>query len=59
MQEIGLSVPLVIRLEGTNVQEGTKILAQSGINAISAADLDDAARKIISAVTGHNSGNPT
>ena len=58
VREIGLSVPLVIRLEGTNVQEGTKILAESGISAISAADLDDAARKIISAVKGYNSGNP-
>jgi succinyl-CoA synthetase beta subunit len=50
VKEVGLQVPLVVRLEGTNVKEGKAILDQSGLNVISADDLDDAAQKIVAAV---------
>jgi len=45
-------VPLVVRLEGTNVELGKKIIAESGLDVIAADDLDDAARKIVAAVKG-------
>ena len=45
-----LSVPLVVRLEGTNVELGKKIIAESKLNVTSADDLDDAAQKIVAAV---------
>jgi succinyl-CoA synthetase beta subunit len=48
-KETGLAVPLVVRLEGTNVDLGKKIIAQSGLNVIPADDLDDAAQKIVAA----------
>ena len=48
--EIGISVPLVVRLEGTNVEKGKAILAKSGYAIISANDLGDAAVKIVAAV---------
>ena len=50
VNEVGLSVPLVVRLEGTNVQEGKKIINESGLNVIAADDLEDAAEKIVKAV---------
>ncbi|WFR94965.1 ADP-forming succinate--CoA ligase subunit beta [Rhizobium tumorigenes] len=50
VKEVGLQVPLVVRLEGTNVALGKKIINESGLNVISADDLDDAAQKIVSAV---------
>ena len=50
VKEVGLEVPLVVRLEGTNVEEGKAIIAGSGLNVISADDLDDAAQKIVAAV---------
>jgi succinyl-CoA synthetase beta subunit len=50
VKEVGLKVPLVVRLEGTNVDLGKKILRESGLNVIPADDLDDAARKIVAAV---------
>lgn len=49
VKETGLEVPLVVRLEGTNVELGKKIIARSGLNVITADDLDDAARKIVAA----------
>jgi succinyl-CoA synthetase beta subunit len=52
VKEVGLQVPLVVRLEGTNVELGKKIINESGLNVISADDLDDAAQKIVSAVKG-------
>jgi succinyl-CoA synthetase beta subunit len=52
VKEVGLKVPLVVRLEGTNVDLGKKILRESGLNVIPADDLDDAAKKIVSAVKG-------
>jgi succinyl-CoA synthetase beta subunit len=54
VKEVGLKVPLVVRLEGTNVDEGKKIIEASGLNVISADDLDDAAQKIVNAVGGSN-----
>jgi len=50
VKEVGLKVPLVVRLEGTNVDLGRQILNQSGLNVIAANDLDDAARKVVKAV---------
>jgi succinyl-CoA synthetase beta subunit len=51
-KEVSLSVPVVVRLEGTNVKEGKEILAKSGLAIISANDLADAAQKIVNAVKG-------
>jgi len=53
VKEVGLKVPLVVRLEGTNVELGKKILRESGLNVIPADDLDDAAKKIVAAVKGN------
>jgi succinyl-CoA synthetase beta subunit len=50
VKEVGLKVPLVVRLEGTNVEEGKDIINDSGLNVIAADDLDDAAQKIVAAV---------
>lgn len=50
VKEVGLQVPLVVRLEGTNVDLGKKIIGESGLNVIPADDLDDAAQKIVKAV---------
>ena len=52
VKEAGLKVPLVVRLEGTNVDAGKKIIRESGLNVLSADDLDDAAQKIVKAVKG-------
>ena len=52
VREVGLQVPLVVRLEGTNVEQGKRIIDQSGLNVIAADDLDDAAQKIVNAVNG-------
>jgi len=56
VREVGLEVPLVVRLEGTNVDLGKKILRESGLNAIPADDLDDAAQKIVGAVQAARRG---
>jgi succinyl-CoA synthetase beta subunit len=50
VKEVGLRVPLVVRLEGTNVALGKEIIAKSNLNVTSADDLDDAAQKIVKAV---------
>jgi succinyl-CoA synthetase beta subunit len=52
VKSVGLEVPLVVRLEGTNVNEGKAIIRNSGLNVIAADDLEDAARKIVKAVKG-------
>jgi succinyl-CoA synthetase beta subunit len=49
-KEVGLRVPLVVRLEGTNVERGRQILAESDVAVISADDLDDAAQKAVAAI---------
>jgi succinyl-CoA synthetase beta subunit len=48
-QSVGFNVPLVVRLEGTEVEQGRKILASSGMNIISANGLTDAAQKVVAA----------
>jgi succinyl-CoA synthetase beta subunit len=50
VRDVGLTVPLVVRLEGTNVDLGKKIIAESKLNVTSADDLDDAAQKVVAAV---------
>jgi len=50
VKTVGLEVPLVVRLEGTNVEQGKQIIRESGLNVIPADDLDDAAQKIVAAV---------
>ena len=52
VKTVGLKVPLVVRLEGTNVELGKQIIRDSGLNVIPADDLDDAAQKIVKAVRG-------
>lgn len=51
-KEVGLKVPLVVRLEGTNVELGKKMLQESGLNITPADDLTDAAKKVVAAVRG-------
>ncbi len=50
VRQVGLKVPLVVRLEGTNVDLGKEIIGRSGLNVIPADDLDDAAQKIVAAI---------
>ncbi|WP_102959304.1 ADP-forming succinate--CoA ligase subunit beta [Mangrovicella endophytica] len=50
VKEVGLKVPLVVRLEGTNVEQGKAILNESGLAITAADDLDDAAKKIVAAI---------
>ncbi|WP_375207383.1 ADP-forming succinate--CoA ligase subunit beta [Hyphococcus sp.] len=52
VKEVGLEVPLVVRLEGTNVEKGKEILANSGLKITPADDLEDAAQKVVKAVQG-------
>ncbi|MBI1393640.1 MAG: ADP-forming succinate--CoA ligase subunit beta [Alphaproteobacteria bacterium] len=52
VKDVGLQVPLVVRLEGTNVAEGKKLLSESGLAITPADDLEDAAAKIVKAVQG-------
>ncbi len=52
VKAVGLQVPLVVRLEGTNVERGKDIIRASGLNVIPADDLDDAAQKIVAAIHG-------
>jgi succinyl-CoA synthetase beta subunit len=52
VKEVGLQVPLVVRLEGTNVEKGKEIINSSGLSVIAADDLKDGAEKIVAAVKG-------
>jgi succinyl-CoA synthetase beta subunit len=52
VKQVGLKVPLVVRLEGTNVDAGKQIIRESGLNVLPADNLDDAAQKIVKAVKG-------
>ncbi|MBU3889878.1 ADP-forming succinate--CoA ligase subunit beta [Methylosinus sporium] len=54
VRDVGLAVPLVVRLEGTNVDLGKEIISSSGLDVIPADDLDDAAQKIVAAVRGRS-----
>ena len=58
-REVALAVPLVVRLEGTNVDKGKSILADSGLPIVSADGLEDAARKVVGAVRGGAAGAGT
>lgn len=51
-KQVGVKVPLVVRLEGTNVEKGKQMLAESGLNIVSATGMADAADKIVKAVNG-------
>ena len=50
IKEVGVEQPIVVRLEGTNVQAGKKLIEESGLAVIAADDLDDAATKAVAAV---------
>ncbi len=52
VKEVGLKVPLIVRLEGTNVELGKKMLAESGLNIVAAADMADGAQKAVAAAKG-------
>lgn len=52
VKEVKINIPLVMRLEGANVDIGNRLIAESGLNVITAIDLDDAAQKIVHAVKG-------
>jgi succinyl-CoA synthetase beta subunit len=56
VREVGLKVPLVVRLQGTNVEQGKQILAESGLQVISADGMRDAAEKIVAAIGGAGGG---
>ena len=56
VKEVGVSVPVVVRLEGTLVDEGQKLLAESGLAIISASDLNDAAKKAVAAAKRASGG---
>jgi succinyl-CoA synthetase beta subunit len=58
VRAVGLQVPLVVRLEGTNVEAGKAILRDSGLDVIPADDLDDAAQKIVAAVRSRREARP-
>ena len=49
VKEVGVEVPVVVRLEGTNVEKGRERLAESGLDLIAATDLTDAAKKAVAA----------
>jgi len=51
VREVGVNVPVVVRLEGTNVDKGRQLLNESGLSIISASDLNDAAQKVVAAAT--------
>jgi succinyl-CoA synthetase beta subunit len=53
VREIGVGVPVVVRLEGTNVEQGKQLLNESGLAIIAANDLNDAARKVVAAAADH------
>ena len=52
VKEVGVDVPVVVRLEGTNVNEGKAALVESGLDLLAAEDLSDAAQKAVAAVGG-------
>jgi succinyl-CoA synthetase beta subunit len=54
VREVGVTVPVVVRLEGTNVDKGKQLLIESGLDIIAADDLNDAARKAVAAAAGKN-----
>lgn len=57
VKEVGLTLPIVVRLEGTNVEKGREMLKNSPLKIISATDLSDAAQKIVAAANGKSQGS--
>jgi succinyl-CoA synthetase beta subunit len=57
VREIGVGVPVVVRLEGTNVDQGKQLLNESGLAIIAADDLNDAAQKVVAAAASHSAGH--
>ncbi len=55
VEEVGVDLPVVVRLEGTNVEQGKRLLADSGLGVIAAEGLTDAAQKVVAAVAGQAS----
>jgi succinyl-CoA synthetase beta subunit len=53
VKEVGVTIPVIVRLEGTNVELGRKMLADSGLSILASDDLDAAAKMAVSAVGGH------
>jgi succinyl-CoA synthetase beta subunit len=53
VKEVGVTIPVIVRLEGTNVELGRKMLAESGLSILASDDLDAAAKMAVSAVGGH------
>jgi len=53
VQEVGVSVPVIVRLEGTKAEEGSKLLAESGLSIIAATSLADAAQQAVNAAEGN------
>ena len=51
VKDVGITIPVVVRLEGTNVELGRKMLSESGLSIISAAGLTDAAKQAVAAVS--------
>jgi len=51
-KQVKLQIPVVVRMEGTNVEQGKKILADSGLDVTAAADMADGARKAVAAAKG-------
>ncbi len=54
VREVGVTIPVVVRLEGTNVKKGKQLLNESGLDIIAADDLNDAAKKVVAAAAGRN-----
>jgi succinyl-CoA synthetase beta subunit len=54
VREVGVTVPVVVRLEGTNVDKGRQLLNESDLDIIAADDLNDAAKKVVAAAAGRN-----
>ncbi|NAX39808.1 succinate--CoA ligase subunit beta, partial [Vibrio sp. V26_P1S5P106] len=52
VKEVGVEVPVVVRLEGTNAEIGREVLAKSGLDIIAAESLTDAAKKVVAAAEG-------
>jgi len=48
-RDLGLHLPVIVRIEGTNAAQGRKLLSESGLDLIAAADLTDAAKKVVAA----------
>jgi succinyl-CoA synthetase beta subunit len=52
VQDVGVRVPVIVRIEGTNAEQGRKLLAESGLAITAASDLTDAAKKVVAAAQG-------